>query len=74
MMSRFLNIFTANSALWRLTASASPAQLLISLLALIIAPYLVYVFWGSVVVFILAGVGLWVLIRFIRRRMRRVSS
>lgn len=63
MWSRFFNIFTANSALWRLTASASPGQLLVCLLAVLITPYLVYIFWGSVIFFIMLAVGGWLLYR-----------
>ena len=73
MWSRFLNIFTAKFALWRIASSASPAQLILGLLAILITPYLVYIFWGTVIFFILLAVGGWLLYRAYKKRTNQRS-
>lgn len=67
MWTRVFNIFSAGWNAWRF--SANPMQFVISLLMIILAPYLIYLFWGTIIaLIILAGMIGWLLYRFFKKR------
>lgn len=74
MWSRFLNVFSTGWSTWRLSAATGPVPYFLSLLAVILTPYLAYILWGSLIVAILAGIGVWAIIRFITKRLQRSKA
>ncbi|MBN2732140.1 MAG: hypothetical protein JXR26_06920 [Balneolaceae bacterium] len=67
MFNRFLNVFSTGWSTWQL--AANPLQFFISLVMIMLAPYFIYLFWGSIIaIFISGGLIGWLLYRFIRKR------
>lgn len=67
MFHRFLNIFSTGWGAIRL--AANPVQFFISVIMIVLAPYFIYVFWGSIIaIFILGGLIGWLLYRFLKKR------
>ena len=67
MFTRFLNVFSTGWSAWRL--AANPAQFTISLLMVLLAPYFIYLFWGTIIaLFIFVGATGWLLYRFFKKR------
>lgn len=65
MWQRFLRLFTTGLNMY--SFYANPAKYLLSLLMILLVPYLAYIFWGGVVIFILCCLGIYMLYRLISR-------
>lgn len=65
MWQRILRLLTASLNMY--SFYANPVRYIFSLLLIILIPYLAYIFWGSLVILILMGVGIYLLYRWIMR-------
>lgn len=67
MFNRFLNVFFAGWGAIRL--AANPVQFFISVLMIMLAPYFIYLFWGSIIaLFIFGGLIGWLLYRYLKKQ------
>lgn len=44
---------------------ANPLKYILSLLVVLLVPYLAYIFWGSILIVVLIGLGIYMLYRLI---------
>lgn len=65
MWQRILRLLTASLNMY--SFYANPVRYIFSLLLIILIPYLAYIFWGSLVILILMGIGIYLLYRWIMR-------
>lgn len=65
MWQRILRFLTASLNMY--SFYANPVRYILSLLLIILIPYLAYIFWGSLVILILMGIGIYLLYRWIMR-------
>jgi hypothetical protein len=72
MWARLLRILSASLNAWRF--SANPVAFILSVLMVFATPYLIYLFWGSIIMLLLAGLGLFLGIRFILQKTRNHTS
>ena len=66
MLTRFLRVFSTGLTAWRL--SSNPVQFCLTLALILIAPWLVYIFFGAVIFFILLALGGWLLYRSFKKQ------
>ena len=73
MWQRFLRALTAMLNMY--SFYTNPVRFIFSLLAVILIPYLAYIFWGSLILIALTGAGCYLLYRaFKKSRENRVYS
>lgn len=63
MWQRFLRLLTTGLNIY--SFYANPLRYILSLLAVILIPYLIYIFWGSLVIIALSALGIYFLFRAI---------
>lgn len=61
MWQRFIRALAATLQVY--TFATSPLRFIITLVTILMVPYLVYIFWGSVILFLLMAVGGYLLYR-----------
>jgi len=64
MWSRLLRIFSTALNAWRF--SSNPMSFILGLISILIVPYLIYLFWGSLILFVLLGLGIWLMYRWVK--------
>ena len=63
MWQRLIRLLTAGLNMY--SFYANPVRYIISLLVILLVPYLAYIFWGTVVILILTGLGIYMLYRLV---------
>ncbi len=63
MWQRLIRLLTAGLNMY--SFYANPLRYILSLLMILVIPYLAYIFWGSLVILILIGLGIYMLYRLI---------
>jgi len=63
MWQRIIRLVTAGLNMY--SFYANPLKYILSLLAVLLIPYLAYIFWGSILIFILIGLGIYMLYRLV---------
>lgn len=69
MWQRLLRLLTAGLNMY--SFYANPLRYILSLLMILVIPYLAYIFWGSLVILILIGLGIYMLYRLIANARKR---
>jgi hypothetical protein len=59
MWSRILRLFSTG-----VLAYSNPVKFVLGLIMIVVAPYLIYLLWGSVIFFVLLAISGWALYRF----------
>ena len=63
MWQRIIRLITAGLNMY--SFYANPLKYILSLLAILLVPYLAYIFWGSILILILTGLGIYMLYRLV---------
>ena len=63
MWQRIIRLVTAGLNMY--SFYANPLKYILSLLAILLVPYLTYIFWGSILLFVLIGLGIYMLYRLV---------
>ena len=63
MWQRLIRLLTAGLNMY--SFYANPLRYILSLLMILVIPYLAYIFWGSLVILILIGLGIYMLYRLV---------
>ncbi|MGK7370065.1 MAG: hypothetical protein ACNS64_07600 [Candidatus Halalkalibacterium sp. M3_1C_030] len=63
MWQRIVRLLTAGLNMY--SFYANPLKYILSLLVVLLVPYLAYIFWGSILFFVLIGVGIYLLYRLV---------
>lgn len=66
MWARFLRLFITGTV-----AYSNPVKFAFGLLMVVAAPYLIYLFWGSLIFIVLLAILLFFTIRFVIKKMRK---
>ena len=66
MWTRILRLFSSGAL-----AYSNPMGFFVSLAMIILAPYLIYLFWGSLIFILLMTIALFFGIRFIMQKVRK---
>lgn len=69
MFKRFIRALTAFFNAY--SFYRNPIGSLLSMLLVLLIPYLIYIFWGSIVVLLLAATGVYAILRFIYKKATR---
>lgn len=69
MWQRLIRLLTAGLNMY--SFYANPLRYILSLLMILVIPYLAYIFWGSLVILILIGLGIYMLYRLIANARKR---
>lgn len=51
---------------------SNPFRYILGALLVLLIPYAIYIFWGSLIVFILAGIGIYFLFKLIKSTFKKV--
>jgi hypothetical protein len=63
MWQRIVRLLTAGLNMY--SFYANPLKYILSLLVVLLVPYLAYIFWGSILIVVLIGLGIYMLYRLI---------